>query len=297
MHHADPFVAGLVQMAPDDTPAATLRKAVDLTVQAADRGARVVCLPELFATPYFCQTEDHAHFALAETVPGPTTQALGRVAKDKGVTVVAPLFERRGPGVFHNSLAVIGPDGEVMGVYRKMHIPDDPGYYEKFYFTPGDLGFKRFMTPVGPIGTLICWDQWYPEAARLTALTGAIVLFYPTAIGWHPEEKAQYGVKQRDAWMTIQRSHAIANGCYVASVNRMGHEVPPTGGPGIEFWGSSFVCDPFGEVLVQASTDREEILTAEIDPKEVDTIRTHWPFLRDRRIDAYQAIERRYIDD
>ncbi|GAB6036888.1 carbon-nitrogen hydrolase [Fundidesulfovibrio butyratiphilus] len=297
MHHVDPFVAGLVQMAPEDTPAATLQKAADFTAQAADRGARVVCLPELFATPYFCQTEDHAHFALAETVPGPTTRALGRVAKDKGVTVVAPLFERRGPGVFHNSLAVIDPKGEVLGVYRKMHIPDDPGYYEKFYFTPGDLGFKRFTTPVGPIGTLICWDQWYPEAARLTALTGAIILFYPTAIGWHPEEKAAFGVKQRDAWITIQRSHAIANGCYVASVNRVGHEIPPTGGPGIEFWGSSFVCDPFGEVLAQAATDREEILTAEIDPKEVDTIRTHWPFLRDRRIDAYQAIERRYIDD
>ncbi|GFK94013.1 N-carbamoyl-D-amino acid hydrolase [Fundidesulfovibrio magnetotacticus] len=297
MHAHKPYTLALVQMAPAETTRASVEKAADLVREAGKQGASLVCLPELFATPYFCQTEDHAHFALAEPIPGPTTQALALAAKDAKATVVIPLFERRASGLYHNSLAVAGPDGNLLGVYRKMHIPDDPLFYEKFYFTPGDLGFKRFDTPVGPIGTLICWDQWYPEAARLTALRGADILFYPTAIGWHPSEKAQYGTEQREAWMTIQRSHAIANGCYVASVNRVGHEIPPSGGDGLEFWGSSFVCGPMGTIIAEASTVLEEIILAEIDPQKVDTTRTHWPFLRDRRIDAYGDIVRRYIDE
>lgn len=297
MTHTPPYIAALVQMAPDDTPTRTVEKAAALCAQAASAGAAVVCLPELFATPYFCQTEDHAHFALAEPIPGPTTQRLGQAARQAGVTVIAPLFERRAAGLHHNSLAVLGPDGGILGVYRKMHIPDDPGYYEKFYFAPGDLGFKRFDTPVGPVGALICWDQWYPEAARLTALAGAHALFYPTAIGWHPSEKERYGQEQREAWITIQRSHAIANGCYVAAVNRVGREVPPSGGDGIEFWGSSFLCGPMGQIVAQASTDKEEIVLAQVDPARVDETRVHWPFLRDRRIDAYGGLTRRYLDD
>ena len=238
-------------------------------------------------------------FALAEPIPGPTTKSLGALARELGIVIVASLFERRAAGLYHNTAAIIGADGELLGVYRKMHIPDDPLYYEKFYFTPGDLGFLNFDTPFGRIGVLICWDQWYPEAARLTALAGANVLFYPTAIGWHPGEKAEFGAAQLDAWKTIQRSHAIANGVYVAAVNRVGFEGPPQSradDTGLEFWGSSFICDPFGQVIAQASTDKEEILVAECDPARVDETRRHWPFLRDRRIDAYGPILNRWRD-
>ncbi len=290
-----PFTVGLIQMAPADTPELSIEKAAQLCADAAAKGARLICLPELFATPYFCQTEDHAFFGLAEPIPGPTTERLAAVAAAKNITIVAPFFERRAPGLYHNTVAVLAPKGS-LGIYRKMHIPDDPLFYEKFYFTPGDLGFKRFDTPVGPIGTLICWDQWYPEAARLTALRGSNILFYPTAIGWHPSEKVQHGTEQRDAWMTIQRSHAIANGCFVAAVNRVGREVPESGGDGIEFWGSSFLAGPMGKILIQGSVGKEEILLAEVDPDLVDVTRTHWPFLRDRRIDAYGDIEKRYLD-
>jgi N-carbamoylputrescine amidase len=269
---------------------------VDRVREAARRGAKVVCLPELFRTRYFCQREDTAFFDLAESVPGPTTGALSRIARDAGVVVVAPVFERRAAGVYHNSLAVIDADGTVAGVYRKMHIPDDPSYYEKFYFTPGDLGFPAFDTRVGRIGALICWDQWYPEAARLAALAGAAVLFYPTAIGWHPHEKEAHGRQQQDAWRTVQRGHAVANGLYVAAVNRVGHEAPEGGGAGIEFWGSSFVCDPQGVLLAEASPDREEILLAEVDLDRLEDVRRNWPFLRDRRIDAYGGITRRFLD-
>jgi N-carbamoylputrescine amidase len=264
--------------------------------EAARAGARVVCLPELFRTPYFCQKEDQALFDLAEPVPGPSTEALGRAAKDAGVTVVVPIFEKRAPGLYHNSAVVLGPDGQALGLYRKMHIPDDPLFYEKFYFTPGDLGFRAFDTPAGKVGALICWDQWYPEGARLTALQGALVLFYPTAIGWHPSEKAQYGAAQRNAWQTIQRAHAIANGVYVAVVNRVGHEIPPEGGAGLEFWGTTFLADPFGVVVAEASTDKEEILMGEVSPARIEEVRRNWPFLRDRRIDAYTGLDRRYLD-
>lgn len=278
-------------------PDENLRRAVAWVEEAASKGARVVCLPELFRSQYFCQREDAALFDLAEPIPGPTTQAIGAVARKARVTVVASLFERRAAGLYHNSAAVIDKNGEVAGIYRKMHIPDDPAYYEKFYFTPGDLGFRAFDTDVGKIGTLVCWDQWYPEGARLTALRGASVLFYPTAIGWHPHEKEQYGAAQRDAWQTIQRSHAIANGVYVAAVNRVGHERPLPESAGIEFWGTSFLCDPFGVVIAEASTDREEVLIGEIDPARIEDVRRNWPFLRDRRIDAYVGLDRRFLDD
>src|SRR5439155_5486217 len=248
----------------------------------------------LFRSQSFCQREDAAWFALAEPVPGPTTDALGRVAKAEQVAVIAPVFERRASGVYHNSAAVIDADGRVVGLYRKMHIPDDPAYYEKFYFTPGDLGFRAFDTRVGRIGTLVCWDQWYPEGARLTALQGANVLFYPTAIGWHPKEKEQYGAAQASAWQTIQRAHAIANGVYVAAVNRVGHEGPADGG--IEFWGGSFVCDPFGVMLAEASRDRPEVLVVPCDPARQEEVRRNWPFLRDRRIDAYAPLTERLLD-
>jgi len=256
----------------------------------------VVCLPELFRSPYFCQSEDARRFDLAEPVPGPTTAVLGAAAKKAGVVVVAPVFERRAPGLYHNSAAIIDATGEVIGLYRKMHIPDDPAYYEKYYFTPGDLGFRAFDTRAGRIGTLICWDQWYPEGARLTALQGAVVLFFPTAIGWHPGEKQEHGAAQRDAWRTIQRGHAIANGVYVAAANRVGHEKPAEGGPGLEFWGSSFLCDPFGVVVAEASSDKEEIVVGEVDLARLEDVRRNWPFLRDRRTDAYAGIERRFID-
>jgi N-carbamoylputrescine amidase len=290
------FKVGLVQMAMSPDPAANLARASSGIEEAAAAGASVVCLPELFRSRYFCQREDPDLFDLAETVPGPSTEALGRTAKQAGVAVVVPVFERRAPGLHHNSAVVIDATGEIVGLYRKMHIPDDPAFYEKFYFTPGDLGFRAFDTRAGRIGTLICWDQWYPEAARLTALQGAVVLFYPTAIGWHPHEKEAFGEAQRDAWKTIQRGHAIANGVYVAVVNRVGHEKPPEGGPGLQFWGSSFLCDPFGVVVAEASAEKEEILVGEVDLGRIEEVRRNWPFLRDRRIDAYGGLERRFID-
>ena len=295
MNSASKFKVGLVQMAASTDADRNLDRAVAFIEHAAELGADVICLPELFRSQYFCQREDPALFDLAEPVPGPSTEAIGAAARAKNVTVIAPIFERRAAGLYHNSAAIIDGKGNVSGIYRKMHIPDDPAYYEKFYFTPGDLGFRAFDTPVGSIGTLICWDQWYPEGARLTALRGANILFYPTAIGWHPHEKDIYGPSQRDAWRTIQRSHAIANGVYVAAVNRVGHE-KPSDGAGIEFWGSSFLCDPFGVVIAEGSTDREEVLIGEVDLARIEDVRRNWPFLRDRRIDAYSGIERRFLD-
>ena len=293
------FKVGLVQMAMSADPDANLQTAVAKVAEAAGAGAQLVCLPELFRSRYFAQREDAASFDLAEPVPGPSTEALAKAGQRAGVVVIAPLFERRAPGLYHNSAAVIDADGRVVGIYRKMHIPDDPAYYEKFYFTPGDLGFRAFDTRVGRIGTLVCWDQWYPEAARLTALQGAAVLFYPTAIGWHPKEKATHGAEQLDAWRTIQRSHAIANGCYVAAVNRVGHERLNDGGDrdGIEFWGSSFLADPFGAVVAEAPRDREAIVVAEVDLGRIEEVRRGWPFLRDRRIDAYAGIASRFLDN
>jgi len=290
------FNVGLVQMAMSRDAAANTEKAARKVAEAAGRGAQVVCLPEMYRTPYFCQSETHAHFDLAEAVDGPSVQRLAAVARQHGVAVVVPIFERRAPGLYHNSAVILDADGSVAGLYRKMHIPDDPGFYEKFYFTPGDLGFQAVETRHGRIGTLICWDQWYPEGARLTALAGAAVLFYPTAIGWHPAEKAEFGPSQRDAWRTIQRSHAIANGCYVAAVNRVGHEQETPEAAGLEFWGTSFLCDPFGVVVAEASTDREETLVAPVDLGRIEEVRRHWPFLRDRRVDAYGDLTRRYRD-
>jgi len=262
---------------------------------AAARGARIICLQELFLSLYFCQSEDHVNFELAEPVPGPATQRLCALAAELGVVIVASLFEKRAPGVYHNTAAIIDADGTYLGKYRKMHIPDDPLFYEKFYFTPGDLGFRAWDTRFGRIGVCVCWDQWYPEAARLTALRGAQILFYPTAIGWHPSEKAAEGARQHSSWETVQRGHAIANGCYVAAPNRVGLETP-VGGEGIEFWGQSFICDPAGEIIGKAPADEEAVLVAEMDLGAVDTQRTHWPFLRDRRIDAYGEITKRLID-
>jgi N-carbamoylputrescine amidase len=282
-------------------PEQNLRRALDCVRGAASRGAQVVCLPELFQTQYFCQREDLALFDLAEPIPGPTTAKLSELAKQLKIVLVASLFEKRAAGVYHNTAAMFDADGKLLGLYRKMHIPDDPLYYEKYYFTPGDLGFKAFDTVVGRVGTLVCWDQWYPEGARITAMQGAQVLFYPTAIGWHPSEKAEFGFAQHDAWRTIQRAHAIANGVYVAVVNRVGHEtgdirgnsVP---GAGLEFWGGSFICDPFGRVIAEASHDKEEILIGEVDLKSIEDTRRNWPFLRDRRIDSYAPITSRLID-
>jgi len=262
---------------------------------AARRGAAIVCLPELFRSRYFCQSEDHANFALAEPVPGPTTDALGALARALGIVIVASLFERRAAGVYHNTAVVLDADGAVIGKYRKMHIPDDPLYYEKFYFAPGDLGFQAWRTRHGCVGTLVCWDQWYPEAARLTALRGAEMLFCPTAIGWHPSEKAEHGAAQHSAWETVQRSHAIVNGVFVAVPNRVGLERHGRG-PGVEFWGQSFVVDPSGRVLARASADREEVLVVPCDLAAVEAARTHWPFLRDRRVDAYGDITKRFAD-
>ena len=277
--------------------AENLRRAISGVEEAASAGAAVVCLPELFRSPYFCQREDAASFDLAESVPGPTTEALGEVARKAGAVVIAPLFERRAAGLYHNSAVVIDSTGQVAGLYRKMHIPDDPAYYEKFYFTPGDLGFVAFETSVGRLGVLICWDQWYPEAARLVALQGASIIFYPTAIGWHPEEKQQFGAAQRDAWRTVQRAHAIANGLYVAAVNRVGLEkVAGAAGQGIEFWGSSFLSDPFGAIVAEAPADREAIVVGEVDLDRLEEVRRNWPFLRDRRIDAYAGLDRRFLD-
>jgi N-carbamoylputrescine amidase len=290
------FRVGLVQMSMSADPQANLEKAAARVDEAARKGAQVVCLPELFRSPYFCQREDAALFDLAEPVPGPSTERLGAVARKAGVAVVVPVFERRAPGLYHNSAAILDATGEMVGLYRKMHIPDDPSFYEKYYFAPGDLGFRAFDVQAGRVGTLICWDQWYPEGARLTALQGASVLFYPTAIGWHPHEKAKHGAAQRDAWRTVQRGHAIANGVYVAAVNRVGHEPGAPGQAGIEFWGTSFLCDPFGVVVAEASTDGEEILVGEIDLGRIEEVRRNWPFLRDRRIDAYRGIEERFLD-
>ncbi len=284
---------GLVQMRCDQDPVDNFTRAVEGIRTAAGRGAQVICLQELFRTRYFCQSEDHEYFKLAEPIPGPSTEALGAVARDLGVVIVASLFEKRTEGLYHNTAAMIDADGGLLGKYRKMHIPDDPLFYEKFYFTPGDLGFRSWKTRHADIGTLVCWDQWYPEAARLTTLHGARILFYPTAIGWLPAEKAEYGAAQRNAWETMQRSHAIANGVFVVAVNRVGHE--GAAGGGIEFWGNSFVADPYGNVLARAGED-EEVLVVPCDLGLIDTARTHWPFLRDRRIEAYQDLTRRYVD-
>lgn len=288
---------GLIQLACSPHSQENLDQAVMKAQEAIRCGANVICLPELFGSQYFCQKEDAVLFDLAEPVPGPSTEVLSQVAKQHNVVIIVPIFERRTAGIYHNSIVVLDSDGSIAGLYRKMHIPDDPAFYEKFYFTPGDKGFQAVQTSVGKIGTLICWDQWYPEAARLTTLQGAEMLFYPTAIGWHPSEKTQEGPAQREAWQTIQRSHAIANGVFVMSVNRVGHEKPADGGDGIEFWGSSFICDPFGVVLAEASIDKEETLIAEIDLGRVEEVRRNWPFLRDRRIDAYGGITKRFLDE
>jgi len=287
----------LVQMRVGEDPAANLARAIDLIGEAAGRGAALVCLPELFRTPYFCQREDAALFDLAEPVPGPTTSAISDAARRHGVVVVASLFERRAPGIAHNTAAIIDADGSLAGVYRKMHIPDDPGYYEKYYFTPGDLGFRVIDTRAGRIGVLICWDQWFPEAARLMALAGAEVILYPTAIGWHPAEKQVEGEAQRDAWRTVQRGHAIANGVYVAAVNRVGFERPDPSSAGLEFWGTSFCADPQGVVLAEAGTEREEVLVVDIHRSRLEEVRRNWPFLRDRRIDAYGGLTSRFLDE
>ena len=301
---------GLIQMSCVPDTAANLDKAADKVREAARAGANIICLPELFRAQYFCQREEHALFDTAESIPGPSTERLSAIAKEEKVVVIASLFERRAPGLYHNTAAILEADGSLKGIYRKMHIPDDPLYYEKFYFTPGDLGFKAMKTTQGDIGTLVCWDQWYPEAARETALRGANTLFYPTAIGWHPSEKAEYGDAQYSAWQTTQRAHAISNGVFVGAVNRVGHEhgdvihngvemIGPgdhTPQSGLEFWGGSFIADPFGRLIAQASHDKEEILIAEIDLKLQEDTRRNWPFLRDRRIDAYNGITSRFID-
>jgi len=285
---------GLIQTAGSADPDANLKKTLALAGRAAQRGAQIICTQELFRSQYFCQSENHKNFKLAEPIPGPTTDAFCKLARKHKVVVIASLFEKRAAGVYHNTAAIIDADGSLLGRYRKMHIPDDPLYYEKFYFTPGDLGFRSWQTKYGKIGVLICWDQWYPEAARLTALQGAQILFYPTAIGWLPGEKKKYGERQHNSWETIQRSHAIANGCYVAVANRIGHE--KLAGQGIEFWGQSFVAGTSGEILAKAGSAREEILIVPVDLASVDTARTHWPFLRDRRIDAYGNLTKRFVD-
>lgn len=288
------FTLGLIQMRCGSDPRTNLAHALDMLGEAAQRGVQVACLPELFLTPYFCQKEEAATFDLAEPIPGPTTTALADTAKRTGMVIVGSVFERRLAGVYHNTAVVFGPAGDTLGIYRKMHIPDDPLYYEKYYFTPGDLGFRAFDTALARVGTLVCWDQWFPEAARLTALAGAEVIFYPTAIGWHPAEKAEYGTDQHAAWEAAQRAHAIANGVYVATVNRIGHEGPAGGG--LEFWGGSFVYDPFGRRLAKASHDREEVVVVDCDLGRIEETRRNWPFLRDRRIDAYQGLLQRVTD-
>ena len=301
MSNPTKFRAVLVQMSVGPDPDANLSHAVELVDKAAKAGADIVCLPELFKTQYFCQREDTRLFDLAEPIPGPSTEALSAVARRSKVTIVASLFERRAAGLYHNTAVTLHPDGSIGGVYRKMHIPDDPLYYEKYYFTPGDLGFQACDTAVGRVGTLVCWDQWYPEGARITALKGANLLFFPTAIGWHPAEKAEFGEAQHSAWETIQRGHAIANGVFVAAVNRVGLEHGDirgdrVDGPGLEFWGGSFIADPFGRILAKGSHDREEIVVADIDLAVIEDTRRNWPFLRDRRIDAYSPIVNRFLD-
>ena len=288
---------GLLQTHASADPRDNLQRTLKLAERAAREGAQIICTQELFTSQYFCQSEDHENFKLAEPIPGPSTAAFQKLARRHKVVIVASLFEKRTAGLYHNTAAIIDADGSLLGVYRKMHIPDDPLYYEKFYFTPGDLGFRSWQTRYGKIGVLICWDQWYPEGARLTAMQGAQILFYPTAIGWHPSEKKSHGEKQHGAWELIQRSHAVANGCYVAVANRIGHEVlKGVGGDGIEFWGQSFVAGTSGEMLSKASHNREEILIVPVNLEQVDTTRTHWPFLRDRRIDAYNGITQRLLD-
>ncbi|MDH3505779.1 MAG: carbon-nitrogen hydrolase [Gammaproteobacteria bacterium] len=289
-------VVGLVQMSMLADTARNIEHAIDLVRQAAASGATLICLPELFSSRYFCQVEDTANFDLAESVPGPTTETLAALAAELDVVIIANVFERRAAGIFHNTAAVLDGKHGYRGKYRKMHIPDDPRYFEKFYFTPGDLGFKSFSTGSGELGVLICWDQWYPEAARLTALKGAQILIYPTAIGWHPEEKAQLGQAQHAAWETIQRSHAVANGCYVAAVNRVGFEGQPGADGGIDFWGGSFVAGPDGQVLARAPSDSEHVLTVPLDLAAIEETRVGWPFFRDRRIDAYAGLVERYLD-
>jgi N-carbamoylputrescine amidase len=289
-NHSNSTTLGLVQMSCTADKRANVEKSLARIGEAAAAGANVVCLQELFASQYFCQSEDHRQFDLAEPIPGPTSQALAAAAKQHGVVIVASLFERRAPGLYHNTAVILDADGSTAGIYRKMHIPDDPLYYEKFYFTPGDLGFRAMDTQAGKLGACVCWDQWYPEAARLTAMAGAQVIFYPTAIGWLLDEKEEYGASQHSAWETMMRSHAIANGVFVAAVNRVGRE------GGIEFWGASFVADPNGNVLARASHDKEETLLVECDVSRIDVVRTHWPFLRDRRIDAYDGLTKRYLD-
>ena len=288
--NANIVTIGLIQMRCTSQPQANLRKGLAFIEKAARRGVQIICLPELFRSLYFCQTEDHRQFALAESIPGPTTTALAKAARQHRVIIVGSIFEKRSAGVYHNTAIILDAKGKLVGKYRKMHIPDDPLYYEKFYFTPGDLGFQSFATKYANIGTLVCWDQWYPEGARLTALKGAQILFYPTAIGWHRKEKKSFGQKQHEAWVTIQRSHAIANGVFVAAANRIGVEGT------VQFWGGSFICDPFGEVIAEASHDQEEVLVAKCNLRKIEETRQHWPFLRDRRIDAYSGITQRLLD-
>jgi N-carbamoylputrescine amidase len=290
--HAKKFTLGLLQLQCDPSPERNLEHAAERIKEAGKLGADIICLPELFRSHYFCQRCDQSFFDLAEPIPGPTTERLGPLAKSLGKVIVASIFEKRAPGIYHNTAVVFDADGTMLGLYRKMHIPDDPLYFEKYYFTPGDLGFRTFDTRFGRIGVLVCWDQWYPEGARLTALQGAQVLFYPTAIGWHPREKAEFGVAQHDAWQTIQRAHSIANGVYVAAVNRIGHEGPADGG--LDFWGASFVSDPFGVMIAKGSHDKDEIVLAECDPARIEDVRRNWPFLRDRRIDAYGDVVKRW---
>ena len=299
---------GLTQMACSDDPAKNLANQIRLAEKAAKAGAKIICTQEMFRSQYFCQIEDHRFFKLAETIPGPSTDGLGKIARKNKVVIIASLFEKRAAGLYHNTAVIIETDGSIKGIYRKMHIPDDPLYYEKFYFTPGDAdgehgGFRAWDTTHGKIGVLICWDQWYPEGARLTALQGAEILFYPTAIGWHPSEKKEYGVAQHESWELIQRSHAIANGCYVCAPNRIGTEKifdasgKPASKDGIEFWGQSFVASPNGQIVKKASTDREEVIVVPCDLEKVEFSRTHWPFLRDRRIDAYGNLTKRFVDE
>src|SRR6266849_8686677 len=295
---SEKFTVGLIQMSCSLDPNENLAKAESRAREVAGRGAQIICLQELFRSQYFCREENAELFALAEPIPGPSTEAFSKLARELKVVIVAPLFERRAAGLYHNTAAVIDADGSLVGLYRKMHIPDDPLYYEKFYFTPGDLGFPNFDTRYGRIGVQICWDQWYPEGSRITALNGAQVIFYPTSIGWHPHEKAQFGAAQLDAWRTIQRAHAIANGVYVAVVNRVGFEGKPAeGDAGLEFWGNSFVADPFGQLVAEASNDKEEILVVECDPAKSEDTRRNWPFLRHRRIDAYGPILNRWLGE
>ena len=290
------FNIALVQIALNGSPEKNLEKSLTWVRKAVRQGGQVICLPELYRSVYFCQKEDTRYFDLAEPLHQRSYTAFSAVAKELGAVIIVPFFEKRAAGVYHNSAYIIDSDGSQAGLYRKMHIPDDPGFYEKFYFTPGDLGFKAAPTAFGKIGTLICWDQWYPEAARITALHGAHVLFYPTAIGWHPHEKEEHGARQHDAWMTVQRGHAVANGIYVAAVNRVGFEQPEKDHPGLEFWGSSFVAGPQGEIIARASTDKEEVLVVAVDLDQMEDVRRNWPFLRDRRIDAYGDILKRYLD-